>query len=157
MAFAPGQGYNFYFGLSATAPTTPADETQGAYNKIGEIAGDISITRSRAMAERRTRDNAYDRFIHPTDRTQSISFVMNLDLTDNAGYQDLQGCYDSDVDGVGATGNLGYWVVTNAVQNDLVWSGIGSPADLSPSIPRDNIITVSVTLESENMTETVHA
>lgn len=157
--FGLGQGYNFYFGLAAAAPTTPSDETQSAYNKVGEIPGTITINRRRGVVDRRTRDDANARYVHMGDRTESVAFTMNLDAEDNAGYQDLQAAYNSDTDGVGSAGTLGYWIITDATASHLLWHGQGGVSDLSLTFPRtDGLVSANVVIEcNTDTTETTHA
>ena len=159
MAFGLGQGYKLYFGLQATAPTTPADETRPLYNAIGEIPDDISVDRSRDMVERRTRDDPNARFVHPGDRTERITFTMNFDRTGNVGYDDLLTCYQSDADGVGGTGSLGYFNITNAVAGDHQIFGECGVGNLSHAITRaGGIQSVNVTLEvNGDSTDAAHA
>ena len=148
MAFQLGEPYTLFFGRQAAAPTSPADpENMASLHEIGEIDGDIVMELSRAMAQRRDRNSPGQVFIHPATRgPQGISFPMNFNPSINEAWTDLIGCMESNTDGVGAAGNLGYFAISNGSSGAWIAHGQASPENLPVTLPVDQVCRVDVTL-----------
>lgn len=145
--FRLGAGWKVYFGTAAAAPTTPADETQGAYTELGEIPEDIVIQRSRSVIERRNRDNPNDRYVHAGERTESVTFPVDVDVDGNQALTDILAAFASDTDGQGASGTHGYLNITDAVSGNPQYYGEAMPSDVPETIPRQGIIRINVTMQ----------
>lgn len=159
MAFKIGEGYTVFVGRSAAAPTTPTDpENMASLFELGEIPDAFSFSQTRAMIERFDRDSPGQRFVHPGRRTHTITFTLNMDCAGNTGLTALQGAMSSNTDGVGATGNLVYFSISNGVASDWLAHGNAGVSDYSVDLGAQNIIQASVTLEvNGDATVTTHA
>ncbi len=156
--FQLGQGYKLFFGLGASAPTTPADpENSSVVQEVAEIGDTLTFDRSRSNVERRGRNDPNARYVLPGDRTESITVDINFDTDSNAGYADMETAYNSDTQGTGAAGNIGYFAISNNVASDPLIHGQAAVASLPLDFGRQAVISSSVSLDvNGDATKTTH-
>lgn len=154
-----GQGYKLFFGLGASAPTTPTDpENSTVLKEVGDLGDTLTITNDRANVERRGRADPNARYIHPGDRTESFSCDVNFDLDGNTGFDDVKTAYGSDTDGTGASGNIGYFAISDNVATHPVWHGQAAPSSKPYDLGRQSVIASSLSFDTNgDMTEASHA
>ncbi len=159
MAFGIGEGYTLFVGRAASAPTTPTDpENASSLFELGEIPDAFSFSQTRAMIERYDRDSAGQRFVHPGRRSKSVTLTINIDKAGNTGITALQGAMDSNTDGVGASGNLVYFAISDGIASNWLAHGNAGVADFSYDMGNQSIMQASLTLEiNGDPTVTVHA
>lgn len=147
MGFKIGEGYTLFFGRMASAPTTPLDpENASSLFEIGEIPDALDFDQVRAMINRFDRDSPGQTFKHPGRRDKSVTFNMNIDVAGNTGITALQGCMDSNTDGFSATGNIGYFAISNGVASDRIIHGQAGVSNFPHHFPAQGIVNADVTL-----------
>ncbi len=154
-----GQTYKLYFGVGASAPTTPLDpESSTILKEVAEIGDTLDFDRARAMVERRGRNDPNARYLLPGDRTYAITLDTFLDLDANSGYADLEAAYESDTQGTGASGNIGYFAISNNTASQPLIHGQASPDRLPIAFPRQGVVSSSISLQvNGDATVGVHA
>lgn len=152
-----GQGHKAFFGR--TAPTTPTDpESSSVLAELAEIGDALTFNQGRSNAERRGRNDPNARYLHPGDRVEDFSIDTHYDLDGNTAAGHIQSALRSDTDGVGASGNVLYFVISNNVAGDLLIHGQCAPTSVPFDLGRQSVIAQNMSFDvNGDSTVTTHA
>ena len=157
--YKKGEGYTAYYGRAASAPGSPTNpEGDANMHQIGEIEGDIAFTSTLSETQYHLRTSPRQTFRVAGDIVEQLAYDMYLDTELNAAYTDLKGAHESTTAGVGASGDMGYFALSNNVAGEWLAHGHGLVLQWNVTLPRTGLIHVPVIIgPNGKATVTTHA